>query len=127
MTVRSKSSGKTTIKIPKPLYNRIGLLIEGAGYNSVTDFIVYVLRDLAGERELEGVDIEPLTERGREGRPPEPPPEPPERRPVKEEIKEIKLNDLNAEDFIESEPQRAQRTQRRANVTAQPGKSGRGT
>jgi Arc/MetJ-type ribon-helix-helix transcriptional regulator len=54
MGLRSKSAGKTTIKIPKPLYQRLSLLIEGAGYNSVTDFIVYVLRDLAGERELEG-------------------------------------------------------------------------
>jgi Arc/MetJ-type ribon-helix-helix transcriptional regulator len=54
MGQRSKSAGKTTIKIPKPLYQRLSLLIEGAGYNSVTDFIVYVLRDLAGERELEG-------------------------------------------------------------------------
>ncbi len=37
---------KVTIKIPRPLYNRIGHLIEGSGYNSVTDFIVYVLRDI---------------------------------------------------------------------------------
>jgi len=37
---------KATIKIPRPLYNKIGHLIEGSGYNSVTDFIVYVLRDI---------------------------------------------------------------------------------
>jgi len=86
MATRSKSTGKTTIKIPTPLYHRISLLIEGGGYNSVTDFIVYVLRDLAGERELAGVDIEPLAELGREGLPPEPPAP----RPVKEEIEEIR-------------------------------------
>jgi len=37
---------KVTIKIPRPLYEKIGKLIEGAGYNSVTDFVVYVLRDI---------------------------------------------------------------------------------
>ena len=48
MGSRSKSSGKTTIKLPTPLYRKISSLIDGAGYNSVTDFVVYVLRDLAG-------------------------------------------------------------------------------
>ena len=62
MGLRSKSAGKTTIKIPKPLYQRLSLLIEGAGYNSVTDFIVYVLRDLAGERQLEARAPEPSGE-----------------------------------------------------------------
>ncbi|MBD3176156.1 MAG: CopG family transcriptional regulator [Armatimonadia bacterium] len=38
--------GKVTIKIPRPLYDKIAVLIEGAGYNSVTDFVVYVLRDI---------------------------------------------------------------------------------
>jgi len=37
---------KVTLKIPRPLYEKIGKLIEGAGYNSVTDFVVYVLRDI---------------------------------------------------------------------------------
>jgi len=55
MATRTKSSGKTTIKIPTPLYRKIALLIEGAGYNSVTDFVVYVLRDVVGERGLETV------------------------------------------------------------------------
>jgi hypothetical protein len=42
----SASSGKVTLKIPRPLYNRLTQLIEGSGYNSVTDFVVYVLRDI---------------------------------------------------------------------------------
>ena len=42
----SASRNKVTIKIPRPLYDKIALLIEGAGYNSVTDFVVYVLRDI---------------------------------------------------------------------------------
>lgn len=37
---------KATIKIPRPLYEKIALLIEESGYNSVTDFVVYVLRDI---------------------------------------------------------------------------------
>ena len=51
MPRRSKSTGKTTIKIPTPIYERLWVLIEGAGYNSVTDFIVYVLRDIIGQCE----------------------------------------------------------------------------
>ena len=57
MAVRSKSSGKTTIKIPTPLYEKLSVLIDGAGYNSVTDFVVYVLRDLVGHARPEGGEI----------------------------------------------------------------------
>lgn len=35
-----------TIKIPKPLYNRLKLVIKESGFGSVNEFIVYVLRDL---------------------------------------------------------------------------------
>ena len=38
---------KVTIKIPKPLYDNLKEIIGGTGFNSVTDFIVYVLRDIA--------------------------------------------------------------------------------
>jgi metal-responsive CopG/Arc/MetJ family transcriptional regulator len=37
---------KVTIKIPRPLFDKLKVIIEGSGYNSVTDFIVFVLRDL---------------------------------------------------------------------------------
>ena len=47
-------SDKVTIKIPRPLYLKIGQVIEGAGYNSVTDFVVYVLRDLVASHGLSG-------------------------------------------------------------------------
>ncbi len=39
-------SDKVTIKIPKPLYEKLKKIIEGTGYSSVTEFVVYVLRDL---------------------------------------------------------------------------------
>lgn len=39
---------RVSIKIPRPLYNRLQTVIEGSGFSSPTDFIVYVLRDLVG-------------------------------------------------------------------------------
>ena len=41
-----KVDTKVTIKIPRNLYNRICDIVQGSGFNSVTDFVVYVLRDL---------------------------------------------------------------------------------
>jgi Arc/MetJ-type ribon-helix-helix transcriptional regulator len=41
---------KVTIKIPRQLYEKIQLLIEDSGFSSPTEFIVYVLRDVIGER-----------------------------------------------------------------------------
>jgi hypothetical protein len=35
-----------TLKIPRPLYERLAHVIEGTGFRSVTEFCVYVLRDL---------------------------------------------------------------------------------
>ena len=40
-------SGKVTTKIPRQLYDNLKKIIEGSGFNSVTDFIVYILRDVA--------------------------------------------------------------------------------
>ena len=42
---------KVTVKIPRPLYRRVQQVVEGSGFNSPTDFIVYVLRDLMGKAE----------------------------------------------------------------------------
>jgi hypothetical protein len=38
---------RVTIKIPEPLYQRLKKIIDGTGFASVTEFVVYVLRDLA--------------------------------------------------------------------------------
>ncbi len=43
---------KVTVKIPRPLYRKIQMVIEESGFSSPTDFIVFVLRDLVGEAEL---------------------------------------------------------------------------
>lgn len=38
---------KVTIKIPQPLYESLKKQIEGTGFTSVTDFIIYVMREIA--------------------------------------------------------------------------------
>ena len=52
MLKKSKAPDKVTIKIPKPLYDKISHVIDGAGYNSVTDFVVYVLRDIVSTHRI---------------------------------------------------------------------------
>jgi len=52
---------KVTIKIPKPLYDNIKEVIRDTGFNSVTEFVVYVLRDIASKKSR--TDDEPLTGR----------------------------------------------------------------
>jgi Arc/MetJ-type ribon-helix-helix transcriptional regulator len=37
---------KVTLKIPRPLYDKIKTVIDGSGFSSVNEFVVYVLRDL---------------------------------------------------------------------------------
>ncbi len=34
------------MKIPRPLYDRLKTVIDGSGFSSVNEFVVYVLRDL---------------------------------------------------------------------------------
>jgi metal-responsive CopG/Arc/MetJ family transcriptional regulator len=43
---------KVTIKIPRPLYENLSKIIGESGFNSVTEFIVYVLRDLLSSRSV---------------------------------------------------------------------------
>ena len=38
--------GDVTIKIPRQLYEKLQIVIADTGFHSVTEFIVYVLRDL---------------------------------------------------------------------------------
>ena len=58
------SDKKTAIEIPEPLYKHIEGLIQGSGFNSVTDFVVFVLRDVVYDnREMESSDLTPYEER----------------------------------------------------------------
>lgn len=40
------ADSQVTLKIPRPLYERLKQVIHGSGFHSVTEFAVYVLRDL---------------------------------------------------------------------------------
>jgi hypothetical protein len=44
---------KVTIKIPRALYNSLKKMISGTGFNSVTDFVVYLLRDIVSSGRVE--------------------------------------------------------------------------
>jgi hypothetical protein len=47
-------SRDVTLKIPRPLYERLAQVIEDTGFRSVTEFCVYVLRDLVATHEETG-------------------------------------------------------------------------
>lgn len=56
---------KATIKIPRQLYNRLKSIISDTGFDSVTDFVVYVLRDIAAGASGSGVNEQlPDTDQG---------------------------------------------------------------
>jgi Arc/MetJ-type ribon-helix-helix transcriptional regulator len=59
---------KVTVKIPRPLYERIQQVIDGSGFSSPTDFIVFVLRDLVGDRALRPAHGQAHAEDGNEPR-----------------------------------------------------------
>ena len=47
---------KVTIKIPRELYQKLTKMTEGTGFSSVTEFIVFVMRNLAASGEMKGGD-----------------------------------------------------------------------
>jgi hypothetical protein len=66
---RDGGGADVTLKIPRPLYDQLKQVIEGSGFHSVTEFAVYVLRDLVSHRgqpivpppaAVEPTDVEPL-------------------------------------------------------------------
>jgi metal-responsive CopG/Arc/MetJ family transcriptional regulator len=44
---------RVTLKIPRPLYDKLRTVIEGSGFRSVNEFVVYVLRDLVSLKQGE--------------------------------------------------------------------------
>jgi metal-responsive CopG/Arc/MetJ family transcriptional regulator len=55
---------RVTLKIPRPLYEKLKVVIEGSSYRSVNEFVVYVLRDLMAEQpQSASEDITGLTEK----------------------------------------------------------------
>ncbi|AFZ70780.1 hypothetical protein Calag_1058 [Caldisphaera lagunensis DSM 15908] len=53
--VGEQSSKYTTVSIPITLYDRIKNLINGTGFTSVSQFVIYVLRDVVASMEQEKV------------------------------------------------------------------------
>ena len=47
---------KVTIKIPRELYEKLREMIECTGFSSVTEFIVFVMRNLASSGKLKEED-----------------------------------------------------------------------
>jgi len=43
-------SDRVTLKIPRPLYERLQRVIRDTGYRSVNELVVHVLRDLVADR-----------------------------------------------------------------------------
>jgi metal-responsive CopG/Arc/MetJ family transcriptional regulator len=41
---------RVTLKIPRPLYEKLQHVIEDSGYRSVNEFVVHVLRDILADR-----------------------------------------------------------------------------
>lgn len=54
-------SDKVTIKIPRELYETLQKMIEGTGFSSTTEFIVFVLRTLASTGKI--IEVDRLTEK----------------------------------------------------------------
>ncbi len=68
---REVPDASVTLKIPRPLYEQLKQVIDGSGFHSVTEFAVYVLRDLVSHHAATGgaptkepglpqPDVEPL-------------------------------------------------------------------
>jgi hypothetical protein len=65
-----RERSKVTLKIPKPLYDNLKEIIRETGFNSVTEFAVYVLRDIVsgksfkkGDEGLTNKEIEAIRKR----------------------------------------------------------------
>ena len=59
---------KVTLKIPRPLYDRLSKIIDESGFSSVNEFVVYVLRDLVSlgiddKREMSKEEMETIKKR----------------------------------------------------------------
>jgi Arc/MetJ-type ribon-helix-helix transcriptional regulator len=66
--MKSMATDRVTLKIPRPLYEKIKIVIEGSGFSSVNEFVVYILRDLLSvkgtiKRELSSEEVEAIRKR----------------------------------------------------------------
>jgi hypothetical protein len=71
MNREAEKESDVTLKIPRPLYVHLKQVIQESGFHSVTEFVVYVLRDLVSNHERiagrpaaspsPSTDVEPLS------------------------------------------------------------------
>ncbi len=66
--MKSMGTDRVTLKIPRPLYEKIKVVIEGSGFSSVNEFVVYILRDLlsvtgTGKKDLSSQEVEAIRKR----------------------------------------------------------------
>jgi Arc/MetJ-type ribon-helix-helix transcriptional regulator len=55
--IKRVQGDKVSLKIPRPLYDKIKIVIEGSGFSSVNEFVVYVLRDLLSAKAVDKKDL----------------------------------------------------------------------
>ncbi len=55
--IKQMGKDKVTLKIPRPLYDNIKTIIEGSGFSSVNEFVVYVLRDLISVKSMDKKEL----------------------------------------------------------------------
>lgn len=67
--MKRDAADQVTIKIPRPLYERLREVIAESGFHSVTEFVVYVLRDLVSHREVQAPPRSPVPPAGDEVEP----------------------------------------------------------
>ena len=67
--IKKMEKDRVTLKIPRPLYEKLKTVIEGSGFRSVNEFVVYVMRDLialqkdGAEKDLSKDEIEAIKQR----------------------------------------------------------------
>jgi len=67
--MNSMENDRVTLKIPRPLYEKLKTVIQGSGFRSVNEFVVYVLRDLIAlkrgesEKDLSKDEIDAIKQR----------------------------------------------------------------
>jgi len=57
-----KRAKYTTVSIPISLYERIKKMIEGTGFTSVSQFVIYILREVISEMEEEKIKSDSVSE-----------------------------------------------------------------
>jgi len=67
--IKQMENDRVTLKIPRPLYEKLKTVIQGSGFRSVNEFVIYVLRDLVAlqhgdaDKDLSKDEIEAIKQR----------------------------------------------------------------